>query len=401
VGAALRLIHCNDVVNRTPDEQVYVLYAKQLADNGLTHLPSVIAQYNQNSRLWIYPPPTRAGYLVLLAIAMKIMRSTGADAGVALAWFCSVASLVLISIVGARFLPPWAAIYATFGLALSFCDLVTARRCWQEDLLCAFSLVMLWATCEIAREHRGRRFYAILIGAGSLSVCAKELVAVVYGACAIYLLVLLIQRRAWPQTAWLVCGGFGGALLSFGFLAMAAGGTSSLFTAWQHMREAVNGNPYAWGYQNLPWPQFFQGFWILAPVNLILAALATALAAVPKRFWPVLSLTCHPEEVSRLRLFAASFVLLLLVLLVVPTLENFRYLSPAYGPFYLLGGFGLWAILSAAGRKLDPGVYKTVAAIALAVVFLCSVSDYNRFEQTYVAKEIQDLSVKMVLVYVK
>jgi hypothetical protein len=383
-GIALRLSHMDDVTSRTPDETIYANYAQRLVADGPPGLPALIDQYNWDATRWIYPPPMRAGYLVLLAAGMKI-STPDMLTGAWLSCFFSVLSLALLAVIGVRFLPPTAAIYAVFGLSVSLCDLVIARRCWQDALVGTLGLTMVWAACEIARDHTRWWSYAVLIATGSFSVCVKEIGAVIYGGCVLYVLLILFQRKAWRAMAGMIVAGLAAAGLSFYSLILAAGGLTPLLTAWQHMGGALKDNPYAWEYQNLPWYLFFRGFWIVGPVNLLLAAFAVVLSVY------------RPAAHPLLRLFSWITVLLVVVILAAPTLENFRYLSPVYGPLYILGGIGLSSLLEIAARKMDPGAYKAVAAVAVVIVLIGAMSQYRHFEQVYVKKSTPDLSLKLVL----
>ena len=397
IGVLVRLQHLGDVTSLTPDEHVYTYYAQRILTKGLGEFPLLIQEYNGDQRYWIYPPPMRAGYLAILAGAMKVGGVADQRAGVRLSCLMSVASLALLGVIGVRFLPPWAAIYGMLCMALSLSDLVIARRCWQDAVVGALGLTLVWSACEITREHRNWWNYAVLIGAGSLSALVKELGALVYGGCVLYILVLLFRRRAWKAIAWLVLAGLAAAGLSFYCLTLAAGGLTPLLTGWQHMSGAVNTNPYAWEYQNLPWYQLFWGFWILSPVNLVLAGFAVGLALLPERRLADLSLPRGPVDVRLLRLFSGMTVLLVAVILIVPTLQNFRYLAPIYGPMYLLGGIGLWVLLRLVARRVRGVAYQACAGL-LAVAVLAGVfSQYRHFEQVYVTKGAADLSIKMVL----
>lgn len=386
-----------DVASRTPDENVYTFYGQRIAFRGLSDFPVVIADYNRDPRLWQFPPPMRAGYVALLAATMRVAHLSDAQAGAWLSWLFSVASLALLAVIGARFLPPVAAIYAVLSLAVSLSDLAIARRCWQDAVLGGLGLTLVWAACEIARDRRGWRNYAVLIAAGSYMACVKELGALVYGACVLYVLALLWRRREWRSLAWFTGAGLAAGGLSFYCLVLAAGGVEPLLTGWQHMREAVKDNSYAWEYQNLPWYQMFRGFWILSPVNFVLAGFAMVLSVLPERRWAAWRLPYRADEVSLLRLFSWMTAAVVALLLAVPTLENFRYLAPVYGPIYLLGGIGLWALLEIAARKMGSRAYKAAAAVSVAAVLIGCVVQYQHFQQAYVVEGTPDLSLKLVL----
>jgi len=101
------------------------------------------------------------------------------------------------------------------------------------------------------------------------------------------------------------------------------------------------------------------------------------------------------------RMIAAALAGLTLLLtaaaLAVPHHLNFRYLCPAFGPFYLIAGLGLNWAAAALSEQLRHSE-KPFFAAGIAVVLVASaVSDYETFQRRFVAPQLQDLSVKMVL----
>jgi len=68
-----------------------------------------------------------------------------------------------------------------------------------------------------------------------------------------------------------------------------------------------------------------------------------------------------------------------MLILVSRNTQKFRYIAPVFGPMYLLGGFGLSALLQLARR------------------YLSAIASYRNFESVYVKQERPDLSIKSVL----
>ena len=139
------------------------------------------------------------------------------------------------------------------------------------------------------------------------------------------------------------------------------------------------------------------GFWILGPVKLLLGAFAVSLSVLPDRWLALLSVTLRPPEQGMVRLFSWMTVVMVFMVLVLPIAQNFRYLSPIFGPICLLSGFGLRALLDLAARKLPGRAYWAVVGAVAAVVVAIAIADYRSFEGTYVAAEVPDLAIKSVL----
>jgi hypothetical protein len=78
---ALRLGN-REVAQRTPDEKFYMDYATQVADSGIQGARALLDRYNRDTRQWIYPPPTRFGYINLVAAVMKLSGASAEQAAV-------------------------------------------------------------------------------------------------------------------------------------------------------------------------------------------------------------------------------------------------------------------------------------------------------------------------------
>lgn len=378
-GAGLRVAQWNDAFSRTPDERVYTDDARRVALGGLREFPVLVAEYQKDSRLWIYPPPTRVGEIAVVAAMMKISGLDDESAGSRASCVASIAALAILAVVAARFLPPWAAIYATACLAISLPALIIAFRCWGDALMEFLGLLMVWATCELCRGPRQWWKYGALVAAGSASVLVKESGAVIYLGCALYLLAMLARERAWRELLSLVFAGLVGAALAIGCLSAAAGGAASMLMVWRHVGQGLSVNDYGLQYQSGPWLRFFHAFWILTPVNLVLSAIAISVAVARRRL-------------KELRLFAWIAVSLVMSILLMPISQNFRYLSPIYGCMYLLGGMGLWFLVDRAGR-FSMALLFVSGMLVLAMGF----RDYEVLRRVYIGVELQDLPVRMVL----
>jgi hypothetical protein len=396
VGALLRLQHIADVGYRTPDERVYIHDAQRIAQRGPGEFSALVREYNADRTLWVFPPPWRIAYLVTLAEAVKISGVADERAGAWLSYLVSVASLALLSVIGARFLPASAAIYAVLCLATSPLDLTIARRCWSDSLLGGLGLLLVWSACEITRNPRNWWNYAALVITGSCSILVKEFGLVIYGACAVYALLLLVRQKSWRAIAGFSLGAIVGAALCLYCLVSATGGLHELQVASQHQATGF-ADPWGRYYQGGPWSQFIWGLWIISPMNLVLALFAVGLSILSKRQWALLALPFPQTNIYLLRLFSGLTVLLVLTLLVLPMGQNFRYLSPVYGPMYVLGGIGLWAFLHLAARRMQGLRYQALLVLTMMVVVVSAVAGYLDFERVYVKRGVSDLSIKLVL----
>ena len=116
------------------------------------------------------------------------------------------------------------------------------------------------------------------------------------------------------------------------------------------------------------------------------------LAVLPKQYLPLSQL-----DLTLLRFFCWMSALMTALILIAPIAQNFRYLTPVYGPMYFMGGFGMWALLQLARRHLQGAAYGVVVVAMLAVVITGAARGYLDFERVYVEQGTADLSIKMVL----
>jgi hypothetical protein len=180
-------------------------------------------------------------------------------------------------------------------------------------------------------------------------------------------------------------------------LILAAGGWPNLLATLQNEHTALEQVPYAIEYQSGPWFQLARGFWILDPLNVVLGLFAAVLALIPRRYLLPVFPRLTPLQVSYLRLFCCMTALFIVLILVSRNAQNFRYIAPVFGPMYLLGGFGLWALPQFAGRYLHGIPYRLFLGFLIVVIASFAVANYADFERLYVERGSPDLAIKMVL----
>src|SRR5262249_36228330 len=156
---------------------------------------------------------------------------------------------------------------------------------------------------------------------------------------------------------------------------------------WEQMYVAPATDPgafsYAAKYQAGPWSRVLSGLWILTPLNLVLGSLATVIALLPSSVPTRLSIVLRPGELGLLRLCSGITILMVLIIIVMPLSQNFRYLAPIYGPMYIVGGIGLSALVQPAFRLQKPVAYACAAVLAMASLG-SAVSGYRDFEVLFV-----------------
>src|SRR5919197_2281773 len=159
VGVGLRLANLGNVSSRTPDERVYTYQANVLLHPGTAGLRALVTEYQRDPVVRQYPTPTRAGYLWLLTTVMRITGSTDVSVGAGISCVASIGSLLVLFLIGVRFFPPWAMLFAGLFFAISPAELWLARRSLQDALLEFLGLALILVAGEINRNSRRYVWY--------------------------------------------------------------------------------------------------------------------------------------------------------------------------------------------------------------------------------------------------
>ena len=114
IAAGLRVANFGNVNTRTPDERVYTYQAKTWLESGRAGIRSMVEEYKGDAETRWYPPPTRVGMIRLVAAAMRWTGRSDESVGARLSCAASIGSLVVLALIGVRFLPPWAACAGCF-----------------------------------------------------------------------------------------------------------------------------------------------------------------------------------------------------------------------------------------------------------------------------------------------
>ncbi|MFC1658627.1 ArnT family glycosyltransferase [Candidatus Omnitrophota bacterium] len=398
LGAALRIYNLNNVNSRSPDERIYTYQARTIAQHGQEGIKLLVNEYNKNKKFWIYPPPTRVGYLWLLATVMKMTNRPDEAAGAYISCFFSISSLILLIAMGLRFFGPWITLYALTFMSVSPMSLAIARRCWTDAMSGCLGLSLVYFCCEITRSTRRIIWYILLILTGSYCILVKESGVVIYVFCIAWILyVLCIKEKSFLKGISLAIFSIIGIGMSIVYLAHAIGGSTEVIKVLLHVKEGALSNIYAIQYQSGPWYRFLKGFWIISPVSASLCLVGIAGAFLFKR--PDQKIITSPISNNSRAIFGILCFMFVFVAIAVltPWGQNLRYLSTMFPPFYLISGLGLWQIIIFAKAKLNNPSFSIVIAISVVALAFSAVGDYNFFKRIFVEGGMQDLSIGFLM----
>lgn len=399
-GVGLRWANLDNVASRTPDEAVYTGQANVVRSEGTAGVRKMTAQYRREPDARLYPPPTRAGYIWLLAGVMSLSDRADEGAGADLSAACSVGSLLLLAWVGLRFFPAWATVFAVLFYAVSPPELVMARRAWQDCLIEFLGLALVAVAAEIMRDSRRRIWYLVFVLIGSFGVVVKESWALIYALWALGVLgVVLVARRDWKNGLLLAAAGLAGLAASVAWLASQVGGFSDLYQIVSQIPNANAANPYAKEFQTGPGYLLLRAFRILAPIPALLCLPGLVVGLFPRTVPERLRTSPNGARGGIVRWMALFVPVFLAFPFVLPHWLNLRYVSVLFPAVYLLAGLGFWFCASACWGWLRGSTRGLLAVLVLALLVLGAFADYERFQRIFVRNNIPDLSVKLVVDY--
>jgi hypothetical protein len=382
VAAGLRLVNLRNVNSRTPDERVYTYQAKTVIDQGpAAGMRSLIGEYKTDPEAKLYPPPTRAGMVRLLAAAMRLSGRYDEGLGAVISCVASIGSVVVLALLGMRFLPPWAGVLAMLFYAVLPADLAIARRTWTDALVELAGLVLIWFACETTRNPERRIWLVLLAVVGGLSLTVKESMPAPWGFCGLWLLWILARRRLWSNALILLVTSFAAAGLSLWWLAGQVGSLHDYVAIVRAIPAANAANEYALEYASGPPYLLLYAYWIIAPMTSLFALAGAAVAFLRRRESALIFITA----------FSIAYIALAMSM---PHWINLRYVGNTFGPVCLLAGLGAWWLIETGGDWMDAADRRPFAVVAIAIVIGGATADYIRFRNFFVRDEVVDLSIK-------
>ncbi len=162
IGMALRIHDFDPGIARSPDEGTYTRQADVLVAQGMTGIQELTRELAANPVMVSRdPPPTRVGFLSVLAAFMRLTGNTSAVAGALLSLLCSFATLSLLAFTSYRMLSAPAAVAATVFYAVFPFDLTICRRAWQDSFIALCSLAIFSLAAYVSHAERTRRLTAL------------------------------------------------------------------------------------------------------------------------------------------------------------------------------------------------------------------------------------------------
>lgn len=403
LGIILRVYNLNNVAQRSPDEYTYTYLAQNIVQHGVSEgIKLVTQEHISNKELWIYfpPPPTRTGYLWLLASAMKMLNSVDIKIGSYISFVFSCISLLLVIALGLRFFNPWITLYALLFMGVSPMELAIARRTWQDAMVGCIGLSLIYFSCEISRNIKRPIWYFLLIVIGTYYVSVKESGIFIYGLCVMWLLwVLLIKERSTLKGLFLIIFSALGVGITIAILTQISGGIATIIDSVRCWIKAMPTNQYAIEYQSGPWYYFLEGFWIVSPLSATLCLVGITGALLPQEILQKAGIFFNAANHRAIRGIVLFIITFMTAAILTPFFQNMRYVSILYAPFYLISGLGFWYVISVVKSILKVFYFRIAITSIILVIIFIAVRDYKAFEKIFIRTGIKDVSIKMLRDY--
>ena len=372
-----------NVLNRTPDEPIYTAYASVAAHEGFAKGTRIsVEQFNKTPSIQIYPPPTRIGYLYLLALVMKTSGRMDLNVGIEMSKIISVLTLFLLVFIGLRYFDPWVTFYSCAVMSFAPMELALSRKVWQDGLMTLAGGLLLLSGLEIIRS-RHKWIFVILYGVVGSYIClVKESGAVLFGIFGLFLLILLLKQRHFKTSLLLFSVMIKALAVDTVLLSNVSGSFSALKMSFEHFKASLPNNSYVLEFQTGPWYSFIRSLFILSPFTLFFCAAGILSAIISK----------NKEARSYMEGLAFVFILFLGVVSFPEYFKNLRFLSPVFIPYYLLAGIGLNACASTVSVKVKPIFSRVAFSLAILLVTGIAGMDALNFKKIFVQNHAKDLS---------
>ena len=367
------LIRSMEAAVRVPssDDGYYLHYMQTIDTTGVSGFPLLFEQWTANPKSWLFPPPSRVGFIVVSAAWAQLF---GANYH---ALQClSLAShllLVVLNYVFARrrFGEPRALF---IGVLVGFSPLLMGlSRLALTDAFNALTMTTtVWLFLELLDDPRSLVRSILFTAALAFMVLAKELsVLLVVPFIGFVLYERFVRKVPHDLGRIALCFGAAGAVAAPIFV-IAAGSVGKLIETTRLVLASPSTNSYALGYGNGPWSRAIIDYMIFSPWPTLLA--------IGWFFAVALRLRAGRYERDSVYL---GFVAGILILLLSFFTKNIRYTVVLELPIRVFAVLLLAEILGGFRRPA------TVLLGALAVTTLCWI-DWRSFELVWVTWRCYD-----------
>lgn len=353
------------VRDTSSDDGFYLRYMQAVREGGLSVLPGLFDAWNADARAWIFPPPSRIGFILASVAWSWIFGAT-----IQALQYLSLASHLVGAIVNygfaRRHLGEPRALLAGALWAFSPLLMGLSRLALTDSFIALCTSVALWLFLEMMTEPASFRRRALFGCAFGFMVLVKELtVLLLVPLVALVLVERFWRRRPLPLAGFALTFAASGVAVA-AIVVLAAGGPSTLLETARIVMASPATNAYAIQYGSGPWFRYLIDFLCLSPWTTVLAI----------GFLGVLVSRLRAGEYER-PLVLLALVAAFLVLELSFFTKNVRYAVALELPIRVFAV----CMLGEMAKTARP--VRSTALVALAVILLCWI-DWRSFDLFWV-----------------
>jgi 4-amino-4-deoxy-L-arabinose transferase-like glycosyltransferase len=351
------------------DGHWYMRFMSAVAKDGPRVFPSLFDGWNADQHNWIFPPPSRIGFILTSAVFARLFGATAETLGA-----LSLASFFAWIVINwffarRRFGDTFALLFA--ALCASSPLLLGLSRALLTDTYTTLCLTMaVWSFLELVERPTSRRWLWIFGLSFAWVILVKELTVLVAFPLAAFVLVERFVRKTPLPLARFALALAVPALCTLPVFVLAAGSPATLFRTASIVLSSPATNDYAIKFCSGPWYRYLIDYLLISPWITVVSL--CALGAVIVRW--------HSGLYER----APAFFAVLAVGLVFEHgffIKNVRYLAILELPMRVLV---VWFLLVMFGRT-----QRAIVIVAALVLALC-VYDWVTYLDLWVKNGLYD-----------
>ena len=353
------------------DDRYYLRYMQAVHDGGFAAFPALFDQWNTTRGDWIFPPPSRVGFIGISALWAGIFGASF-HALQMLSFAAYLATCVVNYACARRRLGEPRALFVGALIAFSPLFMGISRLALTDSLIALCMTSTVWLFLEVLEDPTKLLWRVLFMCALAVTVLVKELsvlVAVPLGLFVLY--ERFVRRVPRPLGTFALCFALP-ALVTAPIFVLAAGSPAKLLETTRIVLSSPATNDYAVRYGSGPWSRTAVDFLLFSPWATLLAV----------GWFAVVVARSREATYDRLSTFFA-FVTAAFVLELGFFTKNVRYTAVLEVPIRVFAVLMMGGLTARLRPRLSVGL--TAAAVALLCWF-----DWRTFELVWVKYQAYD-----------
>lgn len=257
---------------RFADEGYYFHYAKTIALGGVSKFPELIDNYTKDPRGYLFPPPSRVGFIIPAAFWLKIFGVSFVSLATFSA-FCFVLFLFVCYFYCKKYFKEDIALLFTLLLSSSPLLMGMGMRALMDSAVTLFWALSFWTFMDFMSEQKMSK-YILFIVSFTMAFFVKEISLVLLFFFMIFHMVNKYYFKKSVREGYLVATVLIPPVLYLGFVFFICGGPQSVAGIVKGIMDArfgsINYSPYAVYYCSGPWFRYIIDFMLFSPFTTLL-----------------------------------------------------------------------------------------------------------------------------------